>query len=293
MILPAIIAAKPAGSSYVGPLDIVPGAVVAYSQRAMAAAWVSNAITIREDGGDTSMSFATTTNNAIDPAAVAAFLDGANGFVSAWLDQSGNGLNAASDLELQPNWKPNIDGALPAVQTGNEAQQLLTTAAGFSTSATGITIFIVARIIGAGGPGGGQNLFRIQAEIADYRLSADTYYNIPGDIYFNLYDPDNAINVSWITASAVADGLHLFVLIWRADGTATVLVDGVDLEASPDSTSGALTTRSDLQCLPSRGGTNQGVSNTFEHLEYAGVRSDPEIAAVSQNFAAYYGITLA
>jgi len=54
MISAAILAAAPAGGGggYTGPLDIVPGAVVAYSQRAMAASWTSNAITIRRDSDD-------------------------------------------------------------------------------------------------------------------------------------------------------------------------------------------------------------------------------------------------
>ena len=108
MISPAILAAKPAGGappSYVGPLDLVPGAVVAYSQRAMAAAWVSNAITIRRDSDDATQSFATTTNNAVDAAAVIAFLGGANGFVTEWKDQSGNGYDVSqASTPKQPSW---------------------------------------------------------------------------------------------------------------------------------------------------------------------------------------------
>ncbi len=77
MILPGLIAAKPSGASYTGPLDIQGSAVVAYSQRALAAAWVTNAITIREDGGNTTMSFTTAVNNEVNPEAIAGFLSGA------------------------------------------------------------------------------------------------------------------------------------------------------------------------------------------------------------------------
>ncbi len=77
MILPGLISAKPSGASYAGPLDIQGSAVVAYSQRALAAAWVTNAITIREDGGDTTMSFTTAVNNEVNPEAIAGFLSGA------------------------------------------------------------------------------------------------------------------------------------------------------------------------------------------------------------------------
>src|SRR6185369_4240518 len=81
--------------SYTGPLDVVPGAVVAYGQRAMAAANLGSPVyTIRRDSDDAKQAFnSDATTGAVDPAAIAAFIGGGNGFIDTWNDYGTAGQN--------------------------------------------------------------------------------------------------------------------------------------------------------------------------------------------------------
>src|SRR5882724_10471385 len=99
------------GVPYIGPLNLVPGSVVAYGQRALSAAKLGSALyTIREDAGDTTQSFNSDVVTGDAPvAAITSFLAGASGFVTVWNDQSGNMSNALQvTAGLQPGWLASV-----------------------------------------------------------------------------------------------------------------------------------------------------------------------------------------
>jgi len=136
--------------SYTGPLDLVPGAVVAYSQRAMAAAYVGNAIAVRKDGGST-VNFTTAVGNAVDAAAVIAHLDGEDGFIPTWYDQSGNVKNVIQATESkQPLWKASAANSKPAFTFSQAAEQFLATVGNVSFATNAFTFFVVSKGAAAG-----------------------------------------------------------------------------------------------------------------------------------------------
>lgn len=131
-------------SSYTGPLDLVPGAVVAYGTRALSAARRGqNIFRLQEDGEDTEMDFAADSVTGAAPlAAIAAWLvlHGAeNARVVTWYDQSG----AGKDLLVIPGTNiffiPELFGGKGGIRVGggNADSSRYMATAGDVTLATG------------------------------------------------------------------------------------------------------------------------------------------------------------
>ena len=105
------------GGGYTGPLDIVPGAVVAYGQRALSAAKLGSALyTIRRDSDDTTQSFNSDALTGAAPVAdINSFLSGGNGFGTVLNDQSGNARDASQATAInQPLWVASATNNIPA-----------------------------------------------------------------------------------------------------------------------------------------------------------------------------------
>src|SRR4051812_39897639 len=81
-----------ATATYTGPGDIASGAAAWWGLRAYSTASIgSNAIRLREDGGNTEQDFTTIAGGGLNLAAISAFKGGANLFVTKLYDQTGNG----------------------------------------------------------------------------------------------------------------------------------------------------------------------------------------------------------
>lgn len=79
----------------VGPLDLVPGAAVAYSvARALSRAYRGQLIRVRRASDNAELDFYALGNGQLDTGAVAAFIFGTTGFITTLYDQSGNARNA-------------------------------------------------------------------------------------------------------------------------------------------------------------------------------------------------------
>jgi hypothetical protein len=74
-------------------LDTYTGAAAGYSTRRLASS-ATNLMRIREDAGDTETDIGYDSNGDLDVAAIAAHCGTANGYVTRWVDQSGNGNHA-------------------------------------------------------------------------------------------------------------------------------------------------------------------------------------------------------
>jgi hypothetical protein len=285
--------------SYTGPLDLVPGAVVAYGQRAMAAAWTSNAITIREDAGDTTQSFPTNTNNAINPAAVTTFLSGADGFGTTVKDQSGNARDAVQvgtdwdDPAFQPLWVASAVNSKPSFSFTSGSHQFLATAANFASANTAWSGLIVAKVSGNGGYIVGIN------GAGDYsggEMAIRASVNVD-DVGFVMQADDFGGNGFSYGPSSLLTGLNgqYFVMAFAINSSgATLLINGVSvpLDQSINGTGNAGAVDAPIGI---------GVDDPIDQVTFTGeileaslwtsALTGGQLVSLSTNAMTYYGIS--
>jgi probable HAF family extracellular repeat protein len=282
----------PAPAGYIGPLDIVAGAVLAYSQRALSAAWSSDAITIRRDSDDTSMSFATNVTNAIDPAAVGTFIGGGAGFVTKLFDQSGHGADALEATAVnQPQWGASLIGGKPGL-IGDRINSVMETAVNVTIATGAITAFAVVQ---SSDDSVGQGVFYLSVDVdspyvqmALLRTDTPPYLRL----YLDAFNDPNEIGTQ-TDAVASVDTPYLFVGAWQS-GTSKTLLNGADVPNVPFDSGGALDTiTGPISILTQSPGVPVGgfLGYLSELLIYDGLLSDVDILSISQNIAAYYGIS--
>lgn len=260
------------GPAYTGPLDLVPGAVVAYGQRAMAAAWVSNAITIRRDSDDATQSFATTTSNAVDAAAISAFIGAGAGTVVLWNDQSGGAVDFTPEAE-EPTWLNNIQNSKPGLAADGGAKFNSTIPVTLPNGA--YTVFIVSDVTMRCGVDTGEDDY-VEFSCSDNGvLDAEITPNIAGGTSSESLSPGT---------------IRIFEGAWEF-GVRSYLVDGVPLTMSDDDDGGPLGSITGLAYL-----TLSGIDVTqrpcLELLIYPVMLSLSARNDIRENIAAYYGITL-
>ena len=122
------------GITFTGLLDEYGGAAAAYSLRKLSSSYSGDAVVVRRSSDNATQSIGFV-NNELDRTTLNSFCSGANGFITTWFDQSGNGFNATQTTATdQPkifdsvtgvveiNGKPSIDftgtGHLETVDTG-------------------------------------------------------------------------------------------------------------------------------------------------------------------------------
>lgn len=268
---------------YVGPLDLVPGALVAYSTaRALSATKRGSALfTLREDGGDTTQAFSTNaTTGLLDASAITTFLDGEAGSYAALNDQSSNGLHLAqTDASKQPVFEAAANGGFAGMDfpSGEVVYNMESTATVDSPS-PGMTVFMVVR---------GSMLMLLQDDPGhDYG-----YFVAGGLANFNIYDNDNENTAGGDYAGEVSDAAWHVIEITCAFGDNVFMVDGVASDENNDMDSGGAP-GSRLALLALIEGSITRPSKFQEGLIYDGIVSVPNRLAIRQNIATFYGITL-
>ena len=126
---------------YVGPLDLVPGAIFAGALRRLRAAYSGPLCRIRENGANAERDFYPDGDGWIDRAAVAGFLGANSGFVVTLYDQSGGGNHFTQATSTkQPRYVANISGlgGRPGVLFNGSNDILV--ASNFSTAQAGMVI---------------------------------------------------------------------------------------------------------------------------------------------------------
>lgn len=258
--------------AYTGPLDLVPGAVVAYSLRAMSAAWVGNAIRLREDGGDTEANFTTAVGNAIDTAEVTAFLNGAGGHGSVWYDQSGNGYNCLASSDFpgdQPVWSLSVVGGKPGFVVIPE------TSGEFRTAETNISL-----------PNGACTVFMVCRGTVETRLGGASMSFFGGSTAVNTLN-DGTHLAAYDYAGLVDDAaVYLVDSAWEF-GTNDYKVNGTSLVGT-DFDTAAVDPITGYICVA----LNLTSVSVVEVLVYSTLLSSANRLAIRQNIATYYGITL-
>lgn len=116
--------------SYLGPGDVVAGALGWWGLRAYSAAQVgSNAVRLRRDSDNVEQDFATIVGGGLSLAAIASFKGAANLFVRTWYDQTGNGFDLAQTTTAQqPALILSGFGSLPVLRFLAASNQTLTNA---------------------------------------------------------------------------------------------------------------------------------------------------------------------
>jgi|SRR5215475_790600 len=119
--------------SYTGPGDVVSGAYQWGGLRAYSGASIgSNAVRLRESGGNTEQDFKTIASGSLDLAAITTFKGANQIFVVKLYDQTGNGRDFSQAVAAnQPEFVLNTIGSLPAMKFVSAS------ASGFSRTQSG------------------------------------------------------------------------------------------------------------------------------------------------------------
>jgi hypothetical protein len=280
---------KVVSESYTGPLDLVPGAVVAYSMRAMTAGSTANAIRVRRSSDDAEQSFALV-NNAVDTASVATFLGGSDPFVRTWFDLSGNSKDAGQATAAnQPSWVSSGPNSKPSISwpAGPAVEKWLTTATDVTLPDGAYTVFVVMK-----GPDDGGHIFSVATD--DDSSYVELSANNSGVFTYEANDAANTGNVAKGVTDAVAFQTYgLADVAWQF-GSRNFRWNGATVSSTNNDSGGAIP---EIAYLLTIGGIRQPVSGDFdgeivELLIYNGIMSDGNRLLLRQNIATYYGITL-
>jgi hypothetical protein len=137
---------------YQGPGDIVGGAAYWVGLRAYSSAAIgTNAIRLRESGGNTEQDFVTIAGGGLDLSAIATFKGANSLFVVKLYDQTGNGFDQVQATAAnQPAFTLSGLGSLPVLGFSRAAPHFLTVATGPTTSHPGTLVAVANRTIDPG-----------------------------------------------------------------------------------------------------------------------------------------------
>ena len=280
---------------YEGPLDVVPGAVLALGNWAMSAATRGSPLyTIREDSGDTEQSFNSNAITGLAPeASIATFLGVNNGFISLW-NNYGTDINIESliqpVLELQPKWI--TDGtttSVPCFSDSDGATFSQLSQVPMDTSFEAITIFAVSQIDSDASPAAG--FFDADADAGDGMEFIVSTGEVLG---FGCFDATvtNEVNVTTDPGACTLDAFHIFEVKGSSNATMEFRVDGVVKAITASAGNGVFGPI--IALYPNTLIRRAADANTrlAALLIYDSVLSAADCLAVRQNIATRCGITL-
>jgi hypothetical protein len=270
--------------TYSGPLDLVAGAAVAYSVRALAAARLGMNL-VKVGGVNYAADAATGDAPAIS-----------SGGVSVWYDQSGNGINLGqATTAKQYAWSASGPGDRPVVVMDSTVVggQALVTTDNVSLPNGAFTVFAVAKLPGTVDDPN-PYLIGINTDAGDPTLNISLIGDPADQIeFFAAVGSDNVGGRSSHIAHGLTD-YALFEIAWTL-GTKVVRINGTSVSVVNDEDTTAIT---DPIAKPMALGVidpadlaNQD-SGFAELLIYPSVLSSSDRTAIRANIATYYGITL-
>ena len=271
-----VVVVSGGGEEYEGPLDIdAAGIIAAYSLRALSAENRGEPLyTLREDSGDTEQEFESDAVTGASPsAAITTFLNGANGSGTVWEDKSGSNRDLSQPISAsQPVWLPNEVNGSPAF-TGTKTWTNVFPNVALNNG--GFTIFLVVKG---------------DAEVDIYN-GAFTHVELTTGTAAAVYAEDDAAHgIGCDGANALAWDDYVIVEAAFEYGSRRLLVNGVSIAGEVyDDTFGAVGPLDDIIVTGMDIALTQGV---VEFLFYEGMKSEPTCAAIRQNMAAAYGVTL-
>lgn len=298
-----------AEAGYTGPLDLVSGAIVAYGQRALSSAKRGSALyTIRRSSDDTTQSFSSDGTTGDAPIAlISAFIGGGDGFVSTWVDQSGNSNNVVqATAARQPEWVSSTLNSKPGLEFTAGSHHWLGTSGNVATVAGATTVFCVVKatvngdtnlsiagingdeFVGTDGPSWGFFLSPDGEEVhTAFRVN---FYGDELDYEsFMQYETNFATDF---------DQYYLIEHKLSADGV-TVMHNGTAYTVSTPTFSdiGNIEFQFGIGTLDVAESADHSAPNfngqIIEYIHYPSVLSNEDCTLIRQNIASYYGITIA
>ncbi len=270
------------------PLDVVAGALAAYSQRRLATAFAADVIEI--DNGVSTQSFAADTDGAVDAAAITSFIGGGAGTVATSFDQSGNGYDRVT-TDIPANSVPWTASAFPAGvpaldDTGNwsplQTDANVSFPGGAATFAMAVIVTEedtgrICRLFGSDGDGG-------------INITVGCGNNNAGEFYVNISKASGGNSVYWASTEIMSAGAHVLMANIADDGTVTASMDGTALTMTADGANVISPAFTDgvFQAPGSNSDTIEG-----EMIVWPSAVSIIGQSLLRQNIASYYGITLA
>jgi hypothetical protein len=259
--------------SYVGPGDIVSNARAWWGLRAYSGASIgSNAVRLREDGGNTEQDFVTVSpDGGLDLVAIATFKGANNLFVTKLYDQTGNGLHAEqTGSAAQPAFTLAGLGALPILHcdpTGGadhlDVGTTITQASPYTFSwifkRTGSFLTQNNSVIGAG--------------------SVQHGWGTTADMIF-MYDG------TYASVTGVSNPAYHAVQTVSNTASSDINIDGT---ANPISQGGGALTGLTLAIFGNTGGGNLSEGDGLEGGLWSGAFSPAQSASMSANQHAYWG----
>ena len=257
--------------SYEGPLDLVPGAVVAYGPRALSSAMRGEALYLikkLDSGAEPTQSFdADAATGEAPVSAIATFLDGDDGQIMEWNDQSGNGKHIDMTA-IEAIWVASMMNSKPGWTSSQGDQGSAATNSSLPNGQA--TVFLVAN-----------NSVELYADNAGQIFDFMTN----GDAYLQL---STGANTAGGEIAEQPDQIVLWDAAWefgtkslRINGTPKTFVEDYDAVGAVGAISIPFTILS--LGLPTR---------MLEVIVYPTRLSDADRLAVRENIAAHYGIVL-
>lgn len=280
------LAGSGGGPAYEGPLDLVPGALAAYSPaRALSSAMRGSTVAVV--GGANAVADATT--GAVSGGSV-------SGTSSELKDQSGNGNHVLQATGAKrPTWVTSAQNGKPGLLFVRADNQFLTTGSNVTVPAPGgLTVFVVilrnenqpADVLGIQADDGSEPSILVQVSEWDTGI---------WDFLASSNAPPKAMGGQWnypepsIGTCSIYDGKWIF-------GTKKAFKDGAELtleiDYDADSDVGEISKPLNVGTAYVDKGFTSFDATLLELLIYPGVQSDADCLAIRQNLATYYGIAL-
>lgn len=291
-----------AAPSYIGPLDLVPGALVAYSLRALSSAWLGqNVARLRRSSDNAELDFAADVVTGDFPSAAAiAWRDAvgaADAFVVTRYDQSGNGKNETQATAIrQPLWVPSATNGKPVIDYNHDgAFRRISTSADVDYTDSLTTIFVgkfddAARSSNMCGfrDGGGDHGFQVSNNVSDQSGEGSAFL---GSFIFASGGGEMAICGTTVSHEATIGAY--FVVGMTVSGSE----DGkVRLNGTLQTVANSRTSVTPFSEVFTSGDANPSAvaemdGTEAESLLYGSVLSDANILSINQEQMTYYGIS--
>lgn len=271
-----------AAPAYTGPLDLVPGAVVAYSSaRALSAAMCGqNGYTLYAvDTTELAFAYNASTGE-IDSAAISTWIaaHGAAASVKRLEDHSGNGLDLTSGgVVAYPQWYANVQNSKPGLGDGDEnAGQIVSDGIAEVALANGAyTVFMVFK---------GNTSFQItDPDTSSYAGVSPTHNGAAGSLFAEV--PTNYAGGT--DDSTLANAVHVLDGAWQF-GSRSMRINGAARTLISDDSGGALgsfTGYADFYIASAD-------DRLIEVIMYPMLLSDGNRTTIRQNIATFFNITL-
>ena len=283
------LSASPA-SAYEGPLDLVPGAVVAYSVRALSASLLGqNIFRLRRTSDDAEMDFAADATTGEAPvASITTFLGGNEGRIVTWYDQSGNNSHLTqSTKSVQPVYNSSGPNSKPTFICDGSDQNFMQSSGNVSCVNPAFTWFTIGKIrlpifdIG-------QVIWCLGTTTANYAYVIDQTSS--ADLLLAASETNSGVEAIARTFNLVSAGNYRSLDGKFQFGSGNAKEDGVDLTEAADGDVAPIDTLTQPILIAKEINGAYSDGEWSELIIYNAFKSDPDRTLVRGNEETYFNL---